>query len=85
VPVRLARDLLGVHPEGDIVTYHDDPLEDPGVLPRPAAVVVRGVRVLLDAVGQPGCGRILPVAGSVPEPVMNASSLVFQDWADDLD
>jgi hypothetical protein len=29
--------------------------------------------------------RISPVAGSVPESVMNASSLVFQGWADDLD
>jgi RNA polymerase sigma factor (sigma-70 family) len=27
----------------------------------------------------------LPVAGSGPEPVMNASSLVFQGWTDDLD
>jgi trans-2,3-dihydro-3-hydroxyanthranilate isomerase len=41
----LARDFLGIHPDGDIVTYDDDPLEDPGVLARPAAVVVRGVRV----------------------------------------
>jgi imidazolonepropionase-like amidohydrolase len=41
----LARDFLGVHPEGDIVTYHADPREDPGVLASPAAVVVRGVRV----------------------------------------
>jgi imidazolonepropionase-like amidohydrolase len=40
-----ARDFLGIHPEGDIVTYDGDPLEDPGVLARPAAVVVRGVRV----------------------------------------
>ena len=40
-----ARDFLGIHPESDIVTYDDDPLEDPGVLARPAAVVVRGVRV----------------------------------------
>lgn len=29
--------------------------------------------------------RISPVASSVPEPVMNASSLIFQGWADDLD
>jgi imidazolonepropionase-like amidohydrolase len=43
----LARDFLGIHPEGDIVTYDDDPREDPGVLARPAAVVVRGVRVRL--------------------------------------
>jgi hypothetical protein len=40
-----ARDFLGIHPEGDIVTYDDDPLEDPFVLARPAAVVVRGIRV----------------------------------------
>jgi imidazolonepropionase-like amidohydrolase len=40
-----ARDFLGLHPEGDIVTYDADPLEDPGALARPAAVVVRGVRV----------------------------------------
>ena len=43
----LARDFLGIHPEGDIVTYDDDPLQDPGVLARPAAVVVRGVRLRL--------------------------------------
>jgi imidazolonepropionase-like amidohydrolase len=42
-----ARDFLGIHPEGDIVTYDNDPLEDPGVLASPAAVVVRGVRVRL--------------------------------------
>jgi imidazolonepropionase-like amidohydrolase len=41
----LARDFLGIHPAGDIVTYDHDPREDPGVLARPAAVVVRGVRV----------------------------------------
>jgi hypothetical protein len=29
--------------------------------------------------------QVLPVAGSVPESVVNASSLVFQGWADDLD
>jgi imidazolonepropionase-like amidohydrolase len=40
-----ARDFLGIHPAGDIVTYDADPREDPGVLARPAAVVVRGVRV----------------------------------------
>jgi imidazolonepropionase-like amidohydrolase len=40
-----ARDFLGIHPEGDIVTYHEDPREDPAVLGRPAAVVVRGTRV----------------------------------------
>jgi imidazolonepropionase-like amidohydrolase len=41
----VGRDFLGIHPEGDIVTYDDDPLEDPAALGRPAAVVVRGVRV----------------------------------------
>ena len=41
----VARDFLGIHPEGDIVTYDDDPRTEPGVLSRPAAVVVRGVRV----------------------------------------
>jgi imidazolonepropionase-like amidohydrolase len=40
----LARDFLGVHPEGDIVTYDADPREDPGVLASPAAVVVRAER-----------------------------------------
>jgi imidazolonepropionase-like amidohydrolase len=40
-----ARDFLAIHPEGDIVTYDDDPRTDPGVLSRPAAVVVRGVRL----------------------------------------
>jgi imidazolonepropionase-like amidohydrolase len=40
-----ARDFLGIRPEGDIVTYDGNPLEDPGVLARPAAVVVRGVRL----------------------------------------
>jgi imidazolonepropionase-like amidohydrolase len=41
----LARDFLGIHPAGDIVTYDEDPREDPGALASPAAVVVRGVRV----------------------------------------
>jgi imidazolonepropionase-like amidohydrolase len=41
----LARDFLGIHPAGDIVTYDADPREDPAVLAHPAAVVVRGVRV----------------------------------------
>lgn len=41
----LARDFLGIHPEGDIVTYDADPREDPGVLASPAAIVIRGVRV----------------------------------------
>src|SRR6266700_1385847 len=35
----LARDFLGIHPAGDIVTYDDDPREDPGVLASPSAVV----------------------------------------------
>ena len=42
-----ARDFLGIHPAGDIVTYDGNPLQDPGVLARPAAVVVRGVRLRL--------------------------------------
>lgn len=41
----LARDFLGIHSAGDIVTYDHDPREDPRVLASPAAVVVRGVRV----------------------------------------
>lgn len=41
----LARDFLGIRPARDLVTYDDDPRDDPGVLRRPAAVVVRGVRV----------------------------------------
>jgi imidazolonepropionase-like amidohydrolase len=40
-----ARDFLGLHPEGDLVTYDSNPLDDPDALKRPAAVVVRGVRV----------------------------------------
>jgi len=41
----VARDFLGIHPAGDIVTYDVDPREDPSALGSPAAVVVRGVRV----------------------------------------
>jgi imidazolonepropionase-like amidohydrolase len=48
----LARDFLGIHPEGDIVTYDADPLQDPGVLAHPAAVVVRGVRVRLSLMAE---------------------------------
>jgi imidazolonepropionase-like amidohydrolase len=65
-----ARDFLGVHPEGDIVTYDDDPLQDPGVLARPAAVVVRGVRLRL-GLRKRRCHRArsspsgLPMANSV--------------------
>jgi hypothetical protein len=29
--------------------------------------------------------QVSPIAGSVPESVVNASSLVFQGWADDVD
>jgi hypothetical protein len=32
----------------------------------------------------PGTARISPCASSVPESVVNASSLVFQGWADDF-
>src|SRR3984957_4325557 len=48
----LARDFLGIHPEGDIVSYDADPLQDPGVLAHPAAVVVRGVRVRLSLMAE---------------------------------
>ena len=41
----VARDFLGIHPAGDIVTYDEDPREEPSVLANPAAVVVRGARV----------------------------------------
>lgn len=40
-----AREFLGIRPAGDIVTYDSDPRDDPAVLARPAAVVVRGFRV----------------------------------------
>lgn len=40
-----ARAYLGIRPDGDIVTYDHDPREDPAVLARPAAVVIRGTRV----------------------------------------
>ncbi|MCL2583765.1 MAG: amidohydrolase family protein [Streptosporangiales bacterium] len=40
-----ARAFLGLRPSGDIVTYDLDPREDPAVLARPAAVVIRGTRV----------------------------------------
>jgi hypothetical protein len=29
----------------DVVSYHDDPREDPGVLAAPAAIMAQGVRV----------------------------------------
>jgi len=46
----VARRYLGFEPlqtgaAADLVTYDDDPREDPSVLARPAAVVARGVRV----------------------------------------
>jgi len=37
-------DLTEDHPV-DLVTYHDDPRNDPDVLTRPAAVVAKGVRI----------------------------------------
>ena len=45
-----AHDFLGVGGLGagelvDLVSYHDDPREDPAVLGAPAAIVVRGVRL----------------------------------------
>jgi imidazolonepropionase-like amidohydrolase len=45
-----ARQFLGLSglTEGhavDLVTYHDDPRDDPGLLAQPAAVVARGVRI----------------------------------------
>ena len=41
-----ARRFLGSEEGEDLVTYHADPLEDPSVLASPAAVVLRGERVL---------------------------------------
>jgi imidazolonepropionase-like amidohydrolase len=41
-----ARRFLGVEDAEDLVTYHADPLDDPSVLASPAAVVLRGERVL---------------------------------------
>jgi imidazolonepropionase-like amidohydrolase len=41
----VARDYLGIAPEGDLVTYDTDPRSNPEVLASPAAVVIRGVRV----------------------------------------
>lgn len=41
-----ARRFLGVEEGDDLVTYHTDPLADPSVLASPAAVVLRGERVL---------------------------------------
>jgi hypothetical protein len=45
--ISAARDFLGIHPESDIATYDDNPLQDPGVLACPPVVVVRGVRLRL--------------------------------------
>lgn len=42
----VARDYLGIQPDGDVVTYDADPRSDPDVLASPAAVVIRGVRVV---------------------------------------
>jgi imidazolonepropionase-like amidohydrolase len=42
----VARDYLGVQPQDDLVTYHADPRSDPDVLATPAAVVIRGIRVV---------------------------------------
>ena len=47
----LARDFLGIHPAGDIVTYDHDPREDPGVLARPRGVLRR----VLDRAAGMGC------------------------------
>jgi imidazolonepropionase-like amidohydrolase len=41
-----ARQFLGIAPEGDLVTYDADPRSDPDILARPAAVVIRGQRVV---------------------------------------
>jgi imidazolonepropionase-like amidohydrolase len=41
-----ARDYLGVAPAGDLITYDADPRSDPQILDSPAAVVIRGVRVV---------------------------------------
>lgn len=41
-----ARGFLGVEPEGDLVSFDADPRSDPEVLASPAAVVIRGVRVV---------------------------------------
>ena len=43
-----------------------------------------GVTTVARLVARVGA-QVLPVAGSVPESVVNASSLVFQGWAGDLD
>ena len=40
-----AQEYLGIGGDGDLVTYHQDPREDPSTLGEPAAVVVRGLRI----------------------------------------
>jgi hypothetical protein len=47
-------------------------------------VLLRGVTTLARPVARVRA-QVLPVAGSVPESVVNASSLVFQGWAGDCD
>jgi imidazolonepropionase-like amidohydrolase len=42
----VAREYLGVQPEGDLVTYDVDPRAHPDVLTSPTAVVIRGIRVV---------------------------------------
>jgi imidazolonepropionase-like amidohydrolase len=42
----VARAYLGISPEGDLVTYDADPRSNPEILTSPAAVVIRGVRVV---------------------------------------
>ncbi|MGH3185231.1 MAG: hypothetical protein ACRDOE_25465 [Streptosporangiaceae bacterium] len=61
--------------------------DGPGVIFAGAVTWLREWRVLLARVttlARLGA-RISRAAGSGPEPIMNASSLVFQGWTDDLD
>ena len=63
---------------------------DVDALFKPHGIVLEEAQAVAAELGLPnwwpGCGaQVLPVAGSVPESVVNASSLVFQGWADDLD
>lgn len=41
-----ARDYLGISPVGDLVTYDVDPRSHPEILGSPAAVVIRGLRIV---------------------------------------
>ena len=63
------------------------PGDGPEVIFAGAVTWLRERRVLLPGVITLAWlrARVSPAAGSVPEPVMNASSLVFQGRADDLD